>query len=245
MNKIVQNQFGATLIELMISTALMILLTTSFYNLLLSFYKNYGLQEAIAEMQQEARVSDDLFSREVRQTGYDPTGTLFLSNHQANVAKTTKVFSKVACDIGEHPAERIFEATPTLFHYLADLNGSAVTNQEKDIDEDIRYEWVGPTGIDSCGNKKRAFTIYRDSGSGGGAQEVAFNIEAFKLSYFDEEGSELIGNLPAQALDLERRGRIKKVIMTLTVKSSLKKAADISQTNQTRKLTSEVWLKNM
>ena len=88
MKMTVRNVKGATFIDLIFSTAVMLLVTSSFYTLLLSFYENYGLQEAIAEMQQQVRVADDLIAREIRQTGYDPTGALFLIK-KPNDAKLT------------------------------------------------------------------------------------------------------------------------------------------------------------
>jgi len=245
MKKNLQNETGATLIDLIFSTAIMLFVTASFYHLLLSFYENYGLQEAIAEMQQQARVADDLISREIRLAGYDPTGALFLENQQPNGSKTTKEYSKSACKPGPHPAEQIFEATPALFHYLADLNGNAAVNLNKDIDEDVRYEWVGAGGRDFCGKKKSSFTLYRDSGSGGGAQEVALNIENFNLAYFDENGNELIGTLPQRALDLEQRGKVKKVVITFTVKAALNHPhGGANQRHGSRTRVTEVWLKN-
>lgn len=245
MKKIIQNKDGATLIDLIFSTAIMLVVMASFYQLLLSFYENYGLQEAVAEMQQQARVANDLISREFQQAGYDPTGTLFSSDDRPNEGKTTKAYSKRGCTAGSHPAESISEATPVLFHYSADLNGNAGLNRDDDIDEDIRYEWVSATGRDSCGNKKNPYTLYRDSGSGGGAQEVALNIESLKLTYFDENGNELTGNSSVEALNLVQRGKIKKVVIALIVKADQKSQAQrVNQNHQNRKMRSEIWLKN-
>ena len=244
MKKIIKNERGATLIDLLISTAIMLSVTGSFYNLLLSFYENYGLQEAIAEMQQQARVADDLISREIRQGGYDPTGTLFIK--QPNGGKLTKEYSNNHCAQGSHPAERIFEATPILFHYLADLNGNGMVNNDNDVDEDVRYEWIDAAGKDSCGNKRKSFALYRDSGSGGGAQEVAFNIEGFRFGYFDEDGNELIGHAPDKALDQEQRNRIRKVVLTLIVKTDRKDSgARPNQRAEVRQRITEVSLPNM
>lgn len=246
MKRIIQEEVGATLIDLIFSTAIMLVVMASFYQLLLSFYENYGLQEAIAEMQQQARVANDLISKEIQQAGYDPTGTLFSLDHQPNDGRTTKAYSKTGCASGSRPAERIFEATPVFFHYSADLNGSAALSRDDDVDEDVRYEWVSATGRDSCGNKKNPFTLYRDSGSGGGAQEVGLNIEDLKLTYFDENGNELTGNSSTKALNLEQRGKIKKVVITLIARTDQKSQVQrLNQSHQNRKMRSEVWLKNM
>src|SRR3569832_1381664 len=121
MKMTVRNVKGATFIDLIFSTAVMLLVTSSFYTLLLSFYENYGLQEAIAEMQQQVRVADDLIAREIRQTGYDPTGALFLIK-KPNDAKLTKEKNNSHNAQKNQPTERKKKATPTLFHFLADLN---------------------------------------------------------------------------------------------------------------------------
>ncbi|MDC4205390.1 MAG: hypothetical protein MPW13_13605 [Candidatus Manganitrophus sp.] len=170
MYRISQNEEGATLIELLFSSIILIVVTASFYRLLLAFYQNYQNQEEIAETQQQARVAADLLSREIEVAGYDPTGSLFSPEGLPNENKLTKGMSRVGCERRAHPAERILEATPVVFHLLADLNGNAVLDDSistlKDIDEDVRYEWVGAGGIDSCGIRKAPFTLYRDTGGG-------------------------------------------------------------------------------
>jgi len=232
------NNRGATLIELLFSSVILVVVTASFYRLLLAFYQNYQSQEEIAEIQQQARVAADLLSREIETTGYDPKGSLFLPDNQPNPNKPTKPMSKVRCVRSVHPAERILEATPTVFHFLADLNGNAVVDDSiasaKDFDEDVRYEWVGESGIDSCGTRKVPFSLYRDTGGGGGGQEVALAIDHFKLIYFDEEGRAL----PERSLAQEERVRIRRVAVTLRTRSS-------DRSGRTRQVTLEVRLRNM
>lgn len=246
MYRISQNEEGATLIELLFSSIILIVVTASFYRLLLAFYQNYQNQEEIAEMQQQARVAADLLSREIEVAGYDPTGSLFLPEGLPNENKLTKGMSRVGCERRAHPAERILEATPVVFHLLADLNGNTVLDDSistlKDVDEDVRYEWVGASGIDSCGIRKAPFTLYRDTGGGGGGQEVAFTIDQFKLVYFDEQGRAL----PERALSQDERTRIRKVAMTLRARSERRDPNNPSDGGfRTRQITFEVRLRNM
>lgn len=246
MRRMSRSEKGATLIELLFSSIILIVVTASFYRLLLAFYHHYQNQEEIAEMQQQARVAADLLSREVEVTGYDPTGSLFSLEGLPNEHKRTKATSRVRCERTAHPAERILEATPVIFHFLADLNGNAVLDDSisalKDIDEDVRYEWVGASGTDSCGTRKAAFTLYRDTGGGGGGQEVAFSVDHFKLVYFDERGLAF----PDRALTQEERTRIRKVMMTLRTRSERRNPSDLSEEGyRTRQITFEVRLRNM
>lgn len=246
MFRISLNNRGATLVELLFSMAILIVVTASFYQLILTFYQNYQNQEEIAEMQQQARAAADLLSREVQAAGYDPTGSLFLPDDRPNENRWTKVMSRVRCERRAHPAERILEATPVVFHFLADLNGNAVVDDsvvaEKDIDEDVRYEWVGASGIDSCGTRKTPLTLYRDTGGGGGGQEVALFIDYFKLVYFDEAGRAF----PERALTQEERARVRKVVMTLRARSERRDPRyPFDGGYRTRQVTLEVRLRNL
>ncbi len=246
MFRISLNDKGATLVELLFSSIILVVVIASFYQLLLAFYQNYQNQEEIAEMQQQARVAADLLSREIQAAGYDPTGSLFLPDDQPNENRWTKAMSRVRCERRAHPAERILEATPVAFHFLADLNGNTVINDsivtEKDIDEDVRYEWVGASGVDSCGTRKTPFTLYRDTGGGGGGQEVAFFIDHFKLVYFDEEGRAF----PERVLTQDERARVRKVVMTLRARSERRDPRySFDGGYRTRQVTLEVRLRNL
>jgi Tfp pilus assembly protein PilE len=246
MHRISLNDKGATLIELLLSSIILIVVIASFYQLILAFYQHYQNQEEIAEVQQQARVAADLISREIQMTGYDPKGALFLPDHRPNEEKRTKPMSRVRCERRTHAAERILEATPVVFHFLADLNGNAVLDDsivpEKDIDEDVRYEWVGESGIDSCGTRKPPFSLYRDTGGGGGGQEVALFIDYFKLVYFDEEDRAF----PERSLTQEERARIRKVIVTLRARSERRDPQHPSEPGyRTRQVVLEARLRNM
>jgi type IV pilus assembly protein PilW len=232
-----RGQEGATFIEMIFAMAIMLVLTGSFYQLFSSFHQNYELQRMIAEMQQQGRVAVGLISREVRLAGYDPTGAAF------DGTKKTKR-RVVRCDKLKHFAEPIFEATPTLFHYSVDLNeNSRIDNgqpSKPDIDEHIKYEWVGANGVDSCGKPREPYTLFRDSGSG--LQEVASNVEFLQFNYFDGSGNLLA--LPFTTL--AERVQIGKV--SVTVRSRTERNDPHYDSNggyRTRQFVSEIWMKNM
>jgi len=231
-----QSQKGLSLIETLISLTTILVITASFHQLLSSFYEHYEIQEAIAETQQQGRVTSDIFWQEVRNTGLDPTGALFdPDNHN----KTKK--RKKACLKLKHTVEPILEASPTVFHFLADLNqdGHVDGSKKPDSEEHIRYEWVGCDGHTSCWKTgkpiKKPYTLYRDSGSG--LQEVASDITAFKLEYYDEDGM----NFPEAALDKTQRERIKRIVLSLTTRT----ANALNNGYHNRNGVTEIWLRNL
>lgn len=234
----IQNQHGVTLLETLFSVSITLVMATSFYQLLSSFSQNYEIQEAIAETQQQGRVASDLFFQEVRNTGLDPKGSLFNSGKVTRLRRTR---NGNTCNSATNPAERILEASPTSFHFLADLNGNGEVNGNEgpDPEEHIRYEWVGSTGNSGCKQGARPNTLYRDSGGGrsGAMYEVATNIIMFNLSYFDEDGNQL----PSIELDPGQRESIRRVVLDLTIEiPNISTKAPI-----TRTLSTDIWLRNM
>ncbi len=66
---------GFTLIELLVAMAVGLALLGAMYGVFTMYNKTLGVQEQIAEMQQNTRVAMDLMTREMRMAGYDPTGS--------------------------------------------------------------------------------------------------------------------------------------------------------------------------
>ena len=191
----VHNNRGTSLIELMLASAIMMVGMLGFYQLLSSFFESYRLQDAIAEIQQQGRVAMGLIRMDVKRSGYDPTGLGFTTAD--------------ACLPTLAP---VLEATPTSFHYLSDQNEDgnffyADTSNacHQDSGENVRYEWIGPTGLDLAGQPHRALSLYRDSG--GGLQEVAANLSDLQWTYFDEEGTQF----PVQSLSSSEQAEVKVV----------------------------------
>ena len=233
----IRNQKGTTLIELIISIAIMLVLFEGFYQLFISLYQSYKSQEAIAEAQQQARVAIGLISREIQQTGYDPIGTAFEDKTEGKVPVANPSGKNCA---PSPKAEPIMEAAGAFFHFLADVGEDGNFSQgNDDIGEEIRYEWVGLSGINSCGDKKTPFTLYRDTG--GGAQEVASDIESFSFEYRLEDGSVISDG----SLDDAEKSLVRKIVVRLTARTDRPDPNYPSNGGyRTRELSSEVWLKN-
>jgi len=241
-HRAIKNESGLSLIETLFSIAIIVAVSASFYQLLSSFYQNYALQEAIAETQQQSRVTTDLFWQEIRNVGLDPTGALFDPNN-ARQTKNRKVFRDPACDSGAHNVEKIFEATPTMFHFLADLNGNGTVNGT-DPEEQIRYEWIGDsvddkvgTDPDVCGTnaERPSYTLYRDSG--GGMYPVASNILEFDLAYYNEGGIQL----PEVVLNAAQRTQIRRIVITLTAQT----AQALEGNHRKREMQTHIFLRNL
>lgn len=238
-----KNESGLSLLETLFSIAIIVSVSASFYQLLGSFYKNYQTQEAIAETQQQSRVTADLFWQEIRNAGLDPTGALF-PHVNGRHTKRRKVYREGACVKAVQDVEKVFEATPTMFHFLADLDGSGTVNAAGgDFEEQIRYEWIGDsadddkmgTDPDACGTDRTSYTLYRDSG--GGMNPVASNIIAFDLTYYDEDGIQL----PKVVLDAAQIDRIRRMVITLTAQTN----PSLQGESGRREMQTHIWLRNL
>lgn len=246
----IKSQNGATLFELLLSVAILGVVTAIIFPLFITnFYKHFEIQDAIAEMQQQGRFTGDLISREIRQAGYDPTGTIFVPGNTATIGKPYNNCNKVNALIAP-----ILEARPTVFHFLANLNGEAGVG---DSNEHIRYEWVDSTGFtvwESCPNKpantkKIPHTLYRTSG-GGGMQPTSSNIQDLIFEYFDEDENPIQnGN---DSLMQDQRARIRKVVLTVIARTDRSdpdyrddEGALKNGGYRTRTFIYEIWLRNM
>ncbi len=108
------NNDAFTLVELLIVTAMMGIVTGSIYGIFVSSNRSYRTQDKVVEVQQNVRVGIDFMARDIRVAGFDPQGT---------------------ADAG------IEEATATKLRFTADMNrvnGIEDTNRER-----ITYEYDG------------------------------------------------------------------------------------------------------
>jgi type IV pilus assembly protein PilW len=108
------NNDAFTLVELLIVTAMMAIVTGSIYGIFVSSNRSYRTQDKVVEVQQNVRVGIDFMARDIRVAGFDPQGT---------------------ADAG------IEEATATKLRFTADMNrvnGIEDTNRER-----ITYEYDG------------------------------------------------------------------------------------------------------
>ncbi len=234
---LIREEKGITLIDMLVSIAILSVLALSFYQILSTFSENFETQDAIAEMQEQGRFTADLISREIRQTGYDPTGGFF------NGGAITDGNPDNNCN-SEDPAaavERILEAGATVFHYLADLDEDGVAGGEN---EQVRYEWVGSLedgsgkGNDICGVKRDENALYRNTG--GGMQQVSSDIVALNFQYFDDRNIEI-----PTPMTSAQRATILKVILTLTARTDRPdKGYPENGGYRTRTFVYDIWLQN-
>ena len=235
---------GFTFIELVFAIAILAVVVSGVYTLILSLNRNYQNQVAIAETQQAARVALSIFSNEIQHAGLDPTGKAFDGIH-ATKSNRVPVYNPATekCSRTRRPAEKIMEASQTVFHFMGDINGSGAFNRSCKDDtgsdpcdrrEDIRYEWVGKAkgpGICRSGSIS-PYTLYRYTGKG--SEEVVLGIQTFNLVYYDENNTPLRSGL----LSKTDRELVRKMVVTV-------EAVTPGGTEKKRKLVSEIFLKNI
>jgi type IV pilus assembly protein PilW len=86
-----QDQRGVTLLELMVTVAIMGIVLGGLYNTFQAQEKAYVVQHQVAEMNQNARIALEIMSRHIRGAVYDPTGLAGAMIKTAN--DTTILFS--------------------------------------------------------------------------------------------------------------------------------------------------------
>ena len=158
-------QKGFTLVELIIATAVTLVVLAAIFMTYKSQQDSYVSQEQVAEMQQNLRAAFYMMARDVRMAGYDPTGVagagMVAAN--ANVINFTMDITGGESDGNNNDGDgQIDEADE---HY----NG-VIT----DIGDDITYSLAG-------GN------LVRNDLSGN--QIVANNIDWLDFEYLDWQGN--------------------------------------------------------
>ena len=111
-----RNENGFTLIEIIMALLITSIVVSAVYSLFSQMTRSFTSQEVTAEVQQQLRLGIDFIVRDIRKTGFDPTGLT-----QAGITS----------------------ATPTSFQFTADRdeNGSLT-----DLGEDITYTFNAAEG---------------------------------------------------------------------------------------------------
>jgi type IV pilus assembly protein PilW len=80
---------GFSLVELLVATAIGLVVLGAMYSVFTMQNKTFSKQEQIVEMHQNARAAMDMMSREIRMAGYDPVEVNFDSNPSNNFSGVT------------------------------------------------------------------------------------------------------------------------------------------------------------
>ena len=155
-----RSEKGFTLVEIMVTLAIMAVVMAGVYLTFYSQQKSYTVQEQVAEMQQNLRGAMYLMSKEIKMAGCNPTG-------QAQAGIVTAAADSI--------------------NFTMDLWGKSTDDPPNgsisNPNENITYALVDFSG-------DQAMEIIRtDNNSGIGPQVVAENIDSLNFVYLDSNGN--------------------------------------------------------
>ena len=155
-----RSEKGFTLVEIMVTLAIMAVVMAGVYLTFYSQQKSYTVQEQVAEMQQNLRGAMYLMSKEIKMAGCNPTG-------QAQAGIVTAAADSIS--------------------FTMDLWGKSTDDPPNgsisNPNENITYALANISG-------DQAMEIIRtDNNSGIGPQVVAENIDSLNFVYLDSNGN--------------------------------------------------------
>lgn len=100
MMKIIRNQRGFTLLEVLISSAVSVIVLAAIYLMLMTNQVTYARGENKVEIQQNARVAMRRMAREVRMSGYDPGSAIPAQASQAAIQVANANMITFIADLG-------------------------------------------------------------------------------------------------------------------------------------------------
>lgn len=99
MKRIMKNEKGFTLIEILISLVITSIITASILNVYITQHENYMTQDDITDIQQNARASIDELSRQIRMAGFDlPLGLNAIEAYDTNPDTIVLTYHNSGCD---------------------------------------------------------------------------------------------------------------------------------------------------
>jgi Tfp pilus assembly protein PilW len=215
-----------TLVEVLISSALISVVIGSVYLVYLTMQNTYSKGELKADLQQNARVGLAKMTQEMRMAGYDPQGTIPL--------------------VVTPPKAAIRAATAGCISFLADVEGKNDTSQ-------LTYILVGTT---LKRQQQPWKTSPKEFSGGLGAQPLTESVSVLAFTYYDGDNRILVPQErqttqacppdPAavmterETLTFEELRRIRRVAITLTTQGSR-----LGVTGESFTLTSDVQLRNL
>lgn len=162
---------GFTLLELLVSMAIVGIVMAGIYSVYHAQQKSYLAQEQVAAMQQNLRAAMYLMEREIRMAGYDPLGSAgagILSANTNSIRITLDIHDGVDNDADGNIDED---------DELGNADGDTT-----DKDEDITYLRLDPDG-------DGVFDLFRRCALAANDQLVAENIDALDFIYLDENSN--------------------------------------------------------
>lgn len=172
------NNYGFTIIELLIALAISGIVSTALITTFLSQQKSYVVQDNVAAMQQNLRGGMEMMAREIRLAGYN----------RDNVAGTMGILDICPRDIN--------------YNIDVTMNGNgAIQIAFEDLDDTdglFSRETISFSLADlPFGTPDGNFELTRDAGKGSGRELLAENIEAMGMAFaYDADGD---GNLDVSA----------------------------------------------
>jgi len=155
-----RSEKGFTLVEIMVTLAIMAVVMAGVYLTFYSQQKSYTVQEQVAEMQQNLRGAMYLMSKEIKMAGCNPTGQAqagIVTAAADSISFTMDLWGKSTDD---PPNGSISNPNENITYALADISG----DQAMEI-------------------------IRTDNNSGIGPQVVAENIDSLNFVYLDSNGN--------------------------------------------------------
>ena len=207
---------GLTLIELLIALVLSSILIAALYRIFISQHKTYGIQDQVADMQQNARNAMGQMTREIRMAGYGGnilgvfvningfTNIITPANNSITVILADQVgILKQNTMKGSNQLEVTnaskFNTDKKKYLCLNGLNNYLIQNVITDtitlttslsedhvINEPVYLIKAITYSLGLSGGK---LALRRNENTGGGAQPVAENIESLQFTYLDKNGN--------------------------------------------------------
>lgn len=178
---------GFTLVELLISMAVLSLILIALYSMFASGVGIYTRGDVKSEIQQNSRGAMELMVRDLRLAGFFPEDFPALFPGGAG-----------AC-----PPTPISAATATTITICGDVD-------RDNSSEQVTYTWVGDTNADGIVDPNEN-EIRRQVDGAVPAEVLALNMSAFQLSYFDATNTVIA--VPVLAANLPN---IRRVVITMT-----------------------------
>jgi prepilin-type N-terminal cleavage/methylation domain-containing protein len=227
---------GLTLIELLIALVLSSILIAALYRIFISQHKTYGVQDQVADMQQNVRIAIGQMTREIRMAGYGGNCLVVFGNINGFTDIITAADNSITIILadqvgilkqntmkGSNQLEvtnaNKFNTYKKKYLCINGLNNYLIQNVITDtitlttslsedhvINEPVYLVKAITYTLGLSGGKP---ALRRNENTGGGAQPVAENIESLQFTYLDKNG-----NVTANPPD------IRMVKVTVTAKTN-------------------------